>query len=260
MSLRFYKNIRNVEKDRQLLEVEMNKIKWIVNENQNRSGSSVLSLRLSHFTTKIARKAFAIGIVLVILSTCTGPSVMFIYATLVFKETGSSLPPNVSTIVLGVVNLVGVLLALILVDRIGRRVLILASGIGIFFGVFIIGVFMHLKSAGFAVENSFNWLPLVDYSLMTFIFACGLSSLPIAIISEIMPQQIKSFGISFSLALTWTFIFINSKCFLRLIEAIQFHWAMYLYATICLFGLSFIYAFMPETKRKSHDEILKSLE
>lgn len=119
---------------------------------------------------------------------------------------------------------------------------------------------MHLKSAGIAVETSLNWIPLVDYSFMTFIFACGLSSLPIAIVAEIMPLPIKSFGISFSLALTWIFIFINSKCFLRLIEAIQFHVCMYLYASICLFGLCYIAAFMPETKRRTHEEIMKSLE
>lgn len=119
---------------------------------------------------------------------------------------------------------------------------------------------MHLKSAGIAIETSLNWIPLVDYSLMTFIFASGLSSLPIAIIAEIFPEQIKSFGISFGFALTWTFIFINSKCFLQLIDAITFHGAMYMYATICLFGLCFIAAYLPETKRKSHDEIMKSLE
>lgn len=125
-SLRFYQNIRNTEKDRLWLETEMNKIKWIVDENQNQNGSSMgFSLRLSHFTTKTARKAFAIGIVLVILSTCTGSSTIFMYATLVFKETGSSLSPNVSTIMLGVVNLIGVLMALFLVDRIGRKVVFL---------------------------------------------------------------------------------------------------------------------------------------
>lgn len=173
-----------------LLEIEMNKIKWIVNENQNQTGSSMAhSLRLSHFTTKIAGKAFAIAIVLVNLSTCTGPSTMFIYATLVFKETGSSLPPNVSTIVLGVVNLAGVLMALLLVDRIGRKVLIILSGIGIFFGVVIIGVYLHLKSAGIAVDSSLNWIPLVDYSFMTFIFACGLSSLHCCIYAEDKAQE-----------------------------------------------------------------------
>lgn len=105
-----------------ILERELNKIKWIVDENQNKNGLNIQSLQLSHFTTKIARRALSIGIVLVVLSTCTGPSTMFIYATLVFEKTGSSLPPNVSTIVLGVVNLVGVFMALMLVDRIGRKV------------------------------------------------------------------------------------------------------------------------------------------
>lgn len=118
-SMRFYKNIQKTETDRVLLEFEMNKTKCIVDENRNQHGKS---LRWMHFTSKIVRKAFAIGIVLVVLSTCTGAATMKPYATLVFQTIGSHFSPNVSTIIIGFVNLIGVFVAVVLVDRLGRKV------------------------------------------------------------------------------------------------------------------------------------------
>lgn len=92
----------------------------IVDEHRNQNRNS---LRWSHFTTKIARKGMLIGVVMVVLSTCTGAATMKPYATIVFKTIGSNFSPNVSTIIIGFVNLVGVFLAVIAVDRVGRKVL-----------------------------------------------------------------------------------------------------------------------------------------
>lgn len=141
------------------------------------------------------------------------------------------------------------------------QILVLTSAIGVFFGVIAMGVYMHLKSSEHIGKGtSLDWISLLLFSWIILFNAIGILPLPIPIVSEILPTQLKSFGISFFIAFMWTLVFINAKCFPVLIGAIEFHWTMYIYAITCSIGIGFIAIFLPETKRKSHSEIMKSLD
>lgn len=74
-----------------------------------------------------------------------------------------------------------------------------------------------------------------------------------------MPENIKDFGISFCVALLWILAFGLIKLLPLLIETLEFHGTMFLFAIFCLSGASFILVCMPETKFKSYDEIMRAL-
>lgn len=119
-SLRFYQNIRPTD-DPKRLELEINKLKTTLADVQPESGNE-RSFNWSDFTTKIAQKAIIIGVVLVVMNQFTGVVAMLSYTAYIFEEAGSSLSPNMSALVIGVIQVVGNVIATILVDRSGRKV------------------------------------------------------------------------------------------------------------------------------------------
>lgn len=115
----FYRNIRKETKYSEILRLEMERLKSAVDEpDTNKQDKS--SMKWSDLMTRPARKAMLIGIVLSSLNQLSGCFALLNYAAILFQE--SKLSPNISTIYVGVVLLVGTIALICLVDRVGRKV------------------------------------------------------------------------------------------------------------------------------------------
>lgn len=99
--------------------MEMNKLK---NSLGGKSKMENGSFDWSDITRNPGRRAMTIGIVLVLLNQFCGCTAMLNYTAHIFKEAGSNLSPNMSSIIVGVIQLIGSYVATILVDRAGRKV------------------------------------------------------------------------------------------------------------------------------------------
>lgn len=104
-----------------ILKLEIKKLKAIITDDQNANYVKA-SLKWTDFTTKVARKALFLGIVLVGLYLWNGSYALSAYITNIFEQTGSTLPPNMSTIVIGIVQVISVCIAAATIDRFGRKV------------------------------------------------------------------------------------------------------------------------------------------
>lgn len=109
-------------KDYELVQQELSKLKSTFGSIITEKFADEHSLKWSDFTSKRSRKAFTIGIVLAALNQFCGCFAMLNYTANIFKESGSNMSPNMSAIVVGVIQLIGSYVATILVDRAGRRV------------------------------------------------------------------------------------------------------------------------------------------
>lgn len=116
-SIRFYDDLRHTDEDKQYLDSEIRILKFILDDLNNRE-----SCKCSDIATGIGRKALFIGIVLVAITVFSGIFAMGTYTSYIFKATGSNMTPNMSAIVVGVIQLVGSMCATQLVDRLGRKV------------------------------------------------------------------------------------------------------------------------------------------
>lgn len=115
-----------------------------------------------------------------------------------------------------------------------------------------------MKSKQFDVD-AFNWIPLASFSFVIFIASLGVLNLPFVVISEVMPDQLKDYGVSFCMTIMWSITFVMVKCLPFLYGIIGFHGSMFLFAGICIVGELFIVLFVPETKGKSYEQIMDSL-
>ena len=136
--------------------------------------------------------------------------------------------------------------------------LYIVSTIGTAFGLALLGMFMMLKSWNYNVE-AFNWIPIVSFSFIAFMANWALLSLPFVVIAEIMPENLKDFGTTICLTLEWSLGFLVPKYFPILVNLLGLHGIMFLFTLACLYGTIFVATFLPETKGKSRDQIMKLL-
>lgn len=123
-SIRFYQSMRRNTKDYRLLQLELNKLQSTLGDSDTNESETKekKSFKWSDLTTRPGSKAMTIGIVLALLNQLCGCFAMLQYTATIFEEAGSSMHPNVSAIVVGVIQVFGSYAATVLVDRAGRKV------------------------------------------------------------------------------------------------------------------------------------------
>ena len=252
-SIRFYQNLTGKDADYDMMQREISKLQNTISDVKTESSS-----KWSDLTTRPARRAILIGVTLAALNQFCGAFAMLNYTASVFEEAGSSMSSNESAIVVGVISILGSYLSTILVDRAGRRILFSVSAIGTAIGLVTLGTYVMLKSWGYEVD-SFNWIPIASFSFVIFIASLGVLNLPFVVISEIMPENIKDFAVSFCMIVLWSLTFLMVKYLPFITESLGFHHSMFLFASICVLGEIFIIMYVPETKGKSYEQIMDAL-
>lgn len=227
------------------------------------------------------KKSLIIGIVLAVLIQLCGYSTIISFAGQIFEDAGSAMSTKTSSIIVGAILLVGSIVATVLVERMGRRViyiytislhisypkyrfilnfqfLYIVSAIGTTLALSALGIYSMLKSFDYNVE-SFNWLPIASISMHAFISSCALLNLPFVVISEILPENLKNFGQSICMAFKWIFGFVIAKFFPIVTELTGLHGSIFIFAIFCAFGAVFVIILLPETKGKSYEQIMEML-
>lgn len=118
-SICFYQNLKRRGKHHEQLQNEVEKLR---NSLSKVNKSTIGSFEWSDLMKNPGRKAFLIGILLAVLNQFCGCIAMSNYTANIFKESGSTLPPNLSAIVVGAIQFIGSFIATNLVDRAGRKV------------------------------------------------------------------------------------------------------------------------------------------
>lgn len=192
---------------------------------------------------------------------------------------GSFISPNESALVVGLIQLIGTFVVPVLTDRTGRKVsesqyvvsllpiyfnfflfqiLYSFSTLGAAVGFSVLGSYMMLKEQKYPVE-SFNWIPLSCFCYIVFLQSLGVSTLSYTVSAEIMPEHLKEAGISTANIVLSISAFLVLKFMPTLSDALGFHITMYLFGAISIPCGLFIIFYVPETRGKSYQEIMKML-
>lgn len=118
-SIRFYQNLSEGYKDDKQVKIEINRLTNKIHHDEEESKRK--TFRFSDLMTMPVRRAFTIGLVLMVLNELSGCSAMLNYTATIFQEAGSNLDPNMSAIVIGAIQLFGSITATNLCDRAGRK-------------------------------------------------------------------------------------------------------------------------------------------
>jgi sugar porter (SP) family MFS transporter len=216
----------------------------LINETARVNFRALLDRRL--------RRVLILGVVLAVFQQWCGINVIFNYAEEIFRAAGYDISSVLGNIAwTGSINLIFTFVALGVVDRRGRRPLML-------FGAAGLAVIYALMGVGYA--SGLKGLPML--LLVLAAIACyGMSLAPITwvIISEIFPNRIRGAAVAVATSSLWAACFLLTYTFPILNKGLGSAGTFGLYALICVAGFIFIKARLPETKGRTLEEIEQQL-
>lgn len=128
--------------------------------------------------------------VLVWLERYSGCYSLLFYAAKIFQKSGTSLDPEIAAIVLGLIQVVGAYCSTFLVDRTGRRFLLLLSSSGIAVGMILFGAATQLIEFGYN-SDLMRLIPVFAFSFSIFIANVGVFTMTFIVLSEISPPKVS---------------------------------------------------------------------
>ncbi|KAI8874705.1 general substrate transporter [Backusella circina FSU 941] len=202
------------------------------------------------FTTPIIRRVTLIVIALHAIQQLTGVNSVFYYSTTIFNRMFDSNMSMYMAIVVTINNFVFTVLSIFLIDRMGRRYLLMLSEAGSCF-------FCILLTIGYV----YNIGPLLIVSVFGFIasFAIGVGPIAWLAASEMTPTYASSSVGAVGIAMNWAMNFLNGQCFPVVFQAIQ-GYSFIIYVGVSIFAFLFTYFIVPETKGRPMEEIIKSFK
>ncbi|MDF2962441.1 MAG: transporter [Paenibacillus sp.] len=195
------------------------------------------------------RTALIVGVVLAVLQQVTGINAIMYYAPEIFKETGAGTNASlVQTILVGLINFLFTILALWLIDKVGRKALLLVGSASMAVCLLVIGVAFHTgHTAG----------PVVLIFILLYVasFAISLGPVVWVILSEIFPNRIRGKAMALASMSLWAADYVVSQSFPPMLNSAGPAMTFWIFGLMSLFTFFFTLKVVPETKGKSLEEI-----
>ncbi len=194
------------------------------------------------------RKVLMVAIALAFLQQWTGINILFNYAAEIYRSAGYGANDIFLNIVItGTINLVFTVVAMAIVDRVGRRFMMIlgCAGIGL----------SHLLS-GFAYRAGWHGAPILVLTLCAIAcYAMTLAPVTWVMIAEIFPNRMRSLGVSVAVSALWIASFLLTYTFPLLNRELGNSGLFFGYGAICILGGLFVLLSVTETKGQSLEEI-----
>ncbi|EAT36506.1 AAEL011411-PA [Aedes aegypti] len=207
----------------------------------------------SELFNPIYRNNMRVVIILLFNMQFTGILVVHSYAQIIFEKISASLTAEEMSIVLGTVQLIAVVFPVFLVDRMGRRPLLLVSAAGTTLGLLVCTIYLAVTGSDY--HGSLGWIAFMSLLFYIVSYGVGIATVPFAILTEIFPKNIRAYACS-SLAV------LSSVSFLGIVKLFQMAlddmgaYLPFAVFTLCgAIGWVLIYFYIPETKGMSLDEV-----
>jgi len=197
------------------------------------------------------RRALMIGLVLAVTQQWTGVNTVLFYGSLILQEkvghqsASSAIGANV---LIGSINFVATIVALWLIDRVGRRVLLMLSAGGM-------GACLVCLGLAFRGANPSPAVVIASMLGCTACFAVGLGPGVWVVLAEIFPNRIRGRAMALATVTLWAACSALTFTFLQISTAIGTPGTFGLYAGVCAFTVVFVWKVTPETKGKQLEEI-----
>jgi sugar porter (SP) family MFS transporter len=202
------------------------------------------------------RPMLAVGLALAIIQQIVGINTIIYYAPTILSFSGTSTSSAIGqTVIIGVTNVIFTVIAVLLLDRLGRRVFLLTGTVGLTIALVVLGAFFFSSS----LQDRASWLSLAALVVYIASFAMGLGPVFWLMISEIFPLELRGPAMAVCTMANWGFNFIVSFTFLTLVDVLGKAGTFWLYAVIGAIAVAYFARSVPETKGRSLEEIQEDL-
>jgi len=195
------------------------------------------------------RKALWIGILLAIFQQFTGTNAVGYYAPLIFKAAGAGTNAALyETVIVGAIKVVFVIVLMLIVDRLGRKRLLVTNG-------WAMAVFLTALGIAFAMPHIITWLVLGLVFLHTIAYELSWGGGVWIVLSEIYPNAIRGRAMSIASFALWFATYLVAQFFPILLHSIGGSWTFFIFAAFCVIMAIFMKRVVPETSGKTMERI-----
>jgi MFS transporter, SP family, arabinose:H+ symporter len=198
------------------------------------------------------RMALVVGVFLAAFSQITGINAIMYYAPEIFRSVGFGTESALTqTVIIGSVNLLFTFVALWLIDKVGRKSLLLYGVSGMAVCLLGLGIIFFLDL------GSGPWVLIFILGYIAS-FAASLGPIPWVIISEIFPTKTRGVAMSIAVLVLWVCVYLVTQFFPILLESIGGAFTFWIFMVNAIILVVFVWKVVPETKGKTLEEIEKS--
>lgn len=234
------------------VEEEINEIK-----TENEQMKLIPKVTVKEMVTNPSLRApLMIAVVIMIAQQFSGINAAMFFSTKIFKDAKlGERNAQLATLLMGFVNVLMTVVSLLLVEKFGRKTLLLVG----FGGMFLVTLLLTLS---LALINQFQWLSyfcVVFVNIFVILFAVGPGSIPWFLVNELFNQSARHTACSIAVTTNWTATFFIGLGFLPVQGLIKFY--VFLIFAVCqILSFLFIWFYVPETKQKPISEITALFE
>lgn len=236
------------------LREELDSMTHLVNEDMKEKG------RWKDLVTERGnRKGLVILLGIYFTQQFCGSTAIISYAEQIFSAAEGGLGAKESCILFGSVQLLTSAISSQLVDRLGRKPLLLISSCGVGIANIIIGAYFFMKHENDAFVVNLKFIPIIVIPIFIFSYTIGLATVPFAITSEIFPTNIKSKATCVIQIFAALMTFAVTKLYQVVADNLDTYVAFWGFGVLSIAGVIFILVLLPETKGQSFAAIQEKL-
>ncbi len=201
-----------------------------------------------------------VGIVLSFFQQLVGINVVFYYGSVLWESAGfSESDALIINVISGLVNIVSTVFAILLIDRLGRRPLLIAGSIGMAVTLGVMAVVFSLADAGAAGQLVLSpvsgKIALVAANLYVFCFGISWGPVVWVLLGEMFNNKIRGAAISVAAGAQWVANFAVTMTFPIILGSIGLFGAYGIYSLFAVLSFVFVFRFVRETKGKTLEEM-----
>ncbi|KAM8933991.1 solute carrier family 2, facilitated glucose transporter member 8 [Pelodytes ibericus] len=244
---------------------------WEYRQIESSGDDQETSLRIAEFSNPSIYKPFLIGIFLMFFQQFTGINAIMFYADTIFKYANFK-NSSLASVIVGLIQVFFTAVAALIMDKAGRKVLLIISGLmmavsAILFGVYFKITEMHGNHlSGLlpsptdltpSTADGLAWLALGSMGLFITGFALGWGPIPWLIMSEIFPLRARGVASGVCVVTNWGCAFLVTKEFHDLMDSLTSYGTFWFFSSFCVLSIFFTIFCIPETKGKTLEQIEK---
>lgn len=236
--------------------------------------------QIMEFKNRSVYLPFVIVFFLMFFQQFSGINAAIFYTSTILNQTGFQ-GNSVAIISAGSVGLTQVLATVVsvfLVDRLGRRVLLLTSSVGMTASAILLAIFFyvfrhfchshieHTETMTEAVshvcmyKSHLNIMAIVAIVIFIASFSLGWGPIPWTAMSELLPNKVRGLAAGIASLVNWSFATIITLCFSYYSNLVHPEWAWATFAIFLVLSFIFVFLLLPETKGRSLEEIQENFE
>nr|CAI5864714.1 unnamed protein product [Callosobruchus analis] len=219
------------------------------------------SIYLRLFSDRASRKAFTINSCMMVFNLASGVVVINGFlGPILDRVTATKWSGNASAIAISLVRLVSTVIGSFLVERRGRKPLLMWSAGLAAFSYLLIGLYFQLQESRYEFVALLSPAPFVCIVLFTLADSFGLEPVPFAYMSEFFPHHVKNLGVPVCTAIGFLVGGLIALVFPYFMDYLGMQWCFWLFGTICVTCTIFTKYVVPDTDGKTLEEIQRLME